>query len=89
VAPRRTSRSRVQNPWDSHGISQTSQLGPRDFGQAVADLASAASITIDPALDQAAISPYIYGVNQADGSTVPFTAQRLGEKATVPRGRHA
>ena len=41
-------------------------------------LAPAATVTIDPSQDQASISPYVYGANQTDGSSVKFTARRLG-----------
>jgi hypothetical protein len=51
------------------------------FALAVAlstQFAAAASITIDPTQNQVAISPYVYGANQVDGSTVKYTSRRLG-----------
>lgn len=38
----------------------------------------AANVTIDPTQAQARISPYVYGANQVDGSSVKFTAWRQG-----------
>ena len=38
----------------------------------------AADVVVDPTAGQAAISPYVYGANHVQGSTVKFTARRLG-----------
>lgn len=43
-----------------------------------ASLGGAAEIAIDPSQGQSRISPYIYGANQVDGSSVQFTSRRLG-----------
>jgi hypothetical protein len=44
----------------------------------VAPNALAADVTVDPTAGQSRISPYVYGANQVDGSSVSFTAWRLG-----------
>ena len=40
--------------------------------------ALAANVSVDPIQGQARISPYVYGANQVDGSSVRFTAWRQG-----------
>ncbi len=38
----------------------------------------AADVVVDPGADRRPISPYVYGANQIEGSSVRFTAHRLG-----------